>query len=215
MHLAEIWRYPVKSTAGEQLGAASLGPLGIPGDRLVHVRDSQGVLTSRRHHRLLGLHSTVAPDGTILLDGHPWHSEAAAQLVRAAVGDAARLAAYDGPERFDVLPLLVASDGALRDWGGDSRRLRANLVIGGVDGLAEFDWPGRVLRVGEEAVIGVHSRRARCVMTTFHPDTLEQDKGVLVDIRRRYGGELALNCLVVQPGLIEVGMPVEVVARGT
>jgi len=33
MHIAEIWRYPVKSMAGEPLSEAALGLTGIPGDR--------------------------------------------------------------------------------------------------------------------------------------------------------------------------------------
>jgi len=37
LQLTEIWRYPVKTMAGESLLVASLGPLGIEGDRIVHV----------------------------------------------------------------------------------------------------------------------------------------------------------------------------------
>ena len=37
MKVAEIWRYPVKSMAGERLGRARIGALGIEGDRVVHV----------------------------------------------------------------------------------------------------------------------------------------------------------------------------------
>lgn len=47
MHIAEIWRYPVKTMAGEQLQRARIGPLGIEGDRVVHVEDANGrVITS-------------------------------------------------------------------------------------------------------------------------------------------------------------------------
>ena len=76
--------------------------------------------------------------------------------------------------RFDVLPLLVATDGAIAAFGRDRRRLRPNLVIGGVPGLDERRWPGRRLRIGD-VVIEVDSLRGRCVMTTVDPDSLEQD----------------------------------------
>jgi hypothetical protein len=33
---------------------------------------------------------------------------------------------YEGPERFDILPLLITSDGALAAFGHDPRRLRPN-----------------------------------------------------------------------------------------
>src|SRR5438105_1141448 len=35
----EIWRYPVKSMAGERLGSCTLGAAGIPGDRGWAIRD--------------------------------------------------------------------------------------------------------------------------------------------------------------------------------
>lgn len=37
--VVSIWRYPVKSMAGEQIAVASLGPLGLHGDRTWAVRD--------------------------------------------------------------------------------------------------------------------------------------------------------------------------------
>ena len=37
MKVTEIWRYPVKTMAGEMLQRVGIGPLGIEGDRVVHV----------------------------------------------------------------------------------------------------------------------------------------------------------------------------------
>lgn len=42
MKVLEIWRYPVKTMAGEKLAHAHLGSLGIDGDRIVHVEDARG-----------------------------------------------------------------------------------------------------------------------------------------------------------------------------
>lgn len=54
MHVSEIWRYPVKTMAGERLQRTRVGPLGVDGDRLVHVENAQGdVITSRTHPGLL------------------------------------------------------------------------------------------------------------------------------------------------------------------
>ncbi len=77
-------------------------------------------------------------------------------------------------------------------------------MLEGVEGLEERAWPGRFLRI-DEAVIAVHSLRERCVITTFDPDTLTQDKGVLRRIYRDFGGKMTLNCWVVEPGRVEVG----------
>src|SRR5262249_17996550 len=143
MKVAEIWRYPVKTMAGEMLQRAQVGPLGIEGDRIVHVEDAKGeVITSRTHPRFLSHKATLGKDGAVLVDGRPWQSPEVAAEVSAIGGAGARLQHYDGPERFDVLPLLVATDGAIAAFGHDGRRLRPNIVIGSVDGLAEREWPG-------------------------------------------------------------------------
>lgn len=205
-----LWRYPVKSLAGEQIESAELGEDGIPGDRVVHVRGPEGVRTSRRQYRMLGLHGTLGGDGVPLVDGLRWDSDEADAKVKRAAGDDAWLAAYDGPERFDILPLLVATDGAVKAFGRDVRRLRPNIVIGGVEGMDEVNWEGAALRIGE-AVIRLDSLRGRCPMTTVDPDTLERDPEVLRDIGRRFGGRLALNAEVLRPGRIQVGDPVTLV----
>ena len=205
-----LWRYPVKSLAGEALQTAQLTVAGIPGDRIVHVRGPEGVRTSRLYHRLLGLRGALGQDDQPLVDGHPWRSAEALALVRTAAGDDAWLEASDDEERFDVLPLLVATDGAVAAFGRDVRRLRPNILIGGVSGLDETRWPGGELHIGE-AVVRLDSLRGRCPMTTVDPDTLEVDPEVLRDIGRRFGGRLALNAEVVRPGAIRVGDAVALV----
>jgi MOSC domain-containing protein len=205
MTIAELWRYPVKSLGGERLARAELTLDGLVGDRAVHVRDGRGrVITSRTHPRLLGLKATTGADGTPRIDGAPWRSDQAAGAVRAAAGPDAELVAYDGRDRFDVLPLLVATDGALRALAVDHRRLRPNLVIAGVDGLEERSWPGRRLRIGG-ALIGIVKLRRRCVMTTFDPDTQAQDLSVLERIVTDFGGRMALDCEVIEGGTLGVG----------
>jgi uncharacterized protein YcbX len=209
MKVAEIWRYPVKTMAGEKLQRARIGPLGTEGDRVVHVEDARDqLITSRSHPRFLGHKGTLGPDGEPLVDGRPWKSpEVAAEVVDIG-GSGARLVRYDGAERFDVLPLLVATDGAIAAFGHDGRRLRPNIVVGGVEGLAEREWPGGCLRIGK-ALIGVQDLRSRCIMTAYDPDTQVRDKGITQDIYRRFAGKLALNCFVIEGGDISVGDAVE------
>jgi uncharacterized protein YcbX len=211
MWLAEIWRYPVKSMAGERLARAELTLEGIPGDRVVQVRDARGyVVTSRSRPRLLLHRGTLGADGQPLVDGRPWWDPAVAADVVAAAGEDTELGREDDLDRFDVLPLLVATDGAIAALGHDGRRLRPNLLIGGVDGLAERAWEGRRLRVGRALVEAVSLRR-RCIMTTFDPDTAAQDVEVLKKIHRDFGGRLALDCRVLEPGLAAEGDPVNLV----
>jgi uncharacterized protein YcbX len=207
--VAELWRYPVKSMGGERLERAELGPEGIPGDRRVIVTDARGrVVTSRRRPKLLP-HRAAIVDGEVRVDGRPWNDAEVARDVEAAAGAGSRLVEWDGLERFDVLPLLVATDGAIRSLGDatDVRRFRPNVLVGGVEGLSEREWEGRRLAIGEAIVFAVDLRQ-RCVMTTFDPDTAAQDTSVLARIQRDLDGSLALNCRVEKPGPVRAGDPV-------
>jgi hypothetical protein len=209
MQVAELWRYPVKSMSGEPLDRAVLRSSGIVGNRVVHARAPGGrVLTARTYPRLLLHRAVLGGDGEPVVDGRPWTSVEVAAAVEQATVSGGRLVRHDGPERFDVLPLLVATDGAVSAFGRDRRRLRPNVLVAGVDGLAERGWEGRRLRVGA-CEIEVVSLRQRCVMTTYDPDTIAQDPSVLRDIVERFDGSLALDCAVVREGELRVGDPVE------
>ena len=208
MHVAELWRYPVKSMRGERLDSVEVRPDGVVGDRLVQVREGEKVLTGRTRPGLLGVQASLAPDGEALVAGSPWRSEEAAALVREAAGAEARLVADSGARFHDTTPLLVSTDGMVEAFGIDRRRLRPNVVVGGVDGYAERDWEGRRLRIGA-VVIRLDFLCERCVMTTFDPDTLEQDPDVLRRINAELGGFAAINSSVDSPGRIAVGDRVE------
>jgi uncharacterized protein YcbX len=211
MKISQIWRFPVKSMAGEPLQTAVLTPLGIKGDRIVHVENARGrVVTSRTHPRLLGHHAKLNSSGEPLVDDLLWTNPDVLPQIAEIAGPGAKLVHDESENRFDVLPLLVATDGAIAAFGFDSRRLRANIVISGVEGLAERTWPGKCLRIGKVA-IGVQDLRGRCVMTTFDPDTLQQNIKVLKEIVQKFDGTLALNCYVIQGGEIHVGDTVRLV----
>ena len=209
MRLAEIWRFPVKSMAGERLAAAELHRDGIEGDRLVQAWDARDrIVTARTRPGLLGLRAALGEDGEPRVEGLPWTDPEVTRRVEQAAGAGVRLRRFEQPERFDVLPLLIVTDGSLAAFARDSRRLRPNLVIAGVEGLAEREWEGRAIRIGS-AVVGLADLRGRCVMTTFDPDTQAQDVGVLRDIARRFDGRLGLNARVLEPARIAEGDPVE------
>jgi len=203
MRVAALWRYPVKSLGGEPLQTAELTADGLAGDRTVHVRGAQGPLTGRTRHQLLTLPARTGPDGAPHVGDVRWDSPDAGRLVRDAAGLDAQLVRYTGPERFDVTNLLVATDGAVARFGSDVRRLRPNLLLADVPDHSEPTWPGSALAIGD-AVIGIHSVRARCIVTSIDPDTGHQDLGIFRRIRREFGNELALNCWVIRPGTVSV-----------
>jgi uncharacterized protein YcbX len=210
----EIWRYPVKSMAGESLEAADLTEAGLVGDRTVQVRNAAGrIMTARTRPLLLRHRATLGTDNVVLVDGVPWTSADVARDVEAAGGAGSRLVQSNQDDRFDILPLLVATDGMLAAVGYDRRRFRPNLVIGGVTGLSERQWEGAKLRIGP-VMIGMDDLRERCIMTTFDPDSGEQDLGVLRRVQKEFMGRLGLNSYVVAPGRISVGDVVVLLPAG-
>lgn len=209
MYLKKLWRYPVKSIAGEQLQEVELTKLGLAGDRQILIQAATGrILTSRTHHKLLGLKGTLAPDKEPLINGLPWHSKEATELVSETLNQPVKLIRHEGPERFDILPLLVATDGAIDYTQIDSRRLRPNLIIGGVEGLEERTWPQHTLKIGNTKIAPAQLR-GRCVMTTYHPDTLVQDMNVLRNIVKKLEGVMALDTAVLTPGHLRINDSVE------
>jgi uncharacterized protein len=214
MHVSEIWRYPVKSLKGERLQETEITSLGIPGDRQIAViRTLNGrFLTSRSRPKLLGLQGSINADGVPTINGHPWNSIEALGLIREAAGEPVTLQQIPAPQAFDILPLLVATDGAAHYLNIDHRRLRPNILLADVPELEERKWPGRVIAIGD---VRIHAEklRDRCVMTTFDPDTQAQDPSVLLRIVRELDGSTALDSSVITPGKIRVGDQAQIIDR--
>ncbi|HLK07352.1 MAG TPA: MOSC N-terminal beta barrel domain-containing protein [Candidatus Angelobacter sp.] len=206
MHVSEIWRYPIKSLKGERLNETEITKLGIPGDRQIAViRTINGrFLTSRSRPKMLGLQGSINADGVPIINGHLWNSPEALQLVLEAAGEPVTLQQVPPPQAFDVLPLLVATDGAARYLNIDHRRLRPNILLADVPDLEERNWPGRVIAIGD---VRIHTEklRDRCVMTTFDPDTQAQDPSVLTRIISELDGSTALDSSIITPGKIRLG----------
>ena len=101
-------------------------------------------MDARAHPRMLALHPTLTAGGGLLVDGEPWDAPETARAVEdaAAVGPGARLVWNDAADRFDVLPLLLATGGAIAALGRDRRRLRPNILLGRFMGWRSANGPG-------------------------------------------------------------------------
>lgn len=207
MQVAELWRYPVKALSGESLERTNLLDDGMEGDRLVRIEAEDETVTARTKPRLIGLSGGLDATGSALVDGSAWDTADAVERVRAVAGPSACLVRA-GETRFDLAPVLVTTDGALAEFGQDRRRYRPNLVLSGVEGMAERTWLGQRLRVGG-AALSVREPCERCIVTTIDPDSLDLDPSVLTRLRKDYGGVMGVYCEVLQPGEVAVGDPVE------
>lgn len=236
MHVAEIWRYPVKSMGGERLDDAQVTADGIEGDRAWGVRDvATGlVLTARREPSLLFLSARHRPgdrptitrdDGTVLADD---------DALSRWIGRPVRLqSAHEGPGTFENPMSVDHTTGAETDWfqwqssgrtlhdgsstisfvsraslgEWDARRFRANLVLDG--GSGEEALTGEVA-VGA-AVLTVRRPIDRCVMVTRAQPGLPKDLTVLQRVIAERSNRLAVGATVATPGHITEGDPFQYV----
>ena len=87
----------------------------------------------------------------------------------------------------------------------DSRRLRANLVIGGFPAWEEMQWVGAQIEIGE-TVLAVEAVIGRCLATHVNPDSGVQDTDVVGTLNGVYGhNKCGVYARVVKGGRIRPG----------
>lgn len=234
--ISAIFRYPVKSMAGELLDAATLSWHGIEGDRRLAFRrlnDKSGFswLTAGKLPQLLlykpfGLDSNTAeslPTHVRTPDGKEYElrSDELREEISSRCGvDVELMNLKHGI--FDDSPISVISmttvRGVERESGRDLdlRRFRPNVVIetNSAEPFEENSWVGRTLIFGEGnsgAVVGVTMKDERCVMVNFDPDTAERDSEVMKTVVRLNQNYAGVYGTVVRTGELRVG---QVVAFG-
>src|SRR5256885_8907869 len=215
--VTEIWRYPVKSMAGEPLQSCLVTEDGLEGDRRWALIDwspnragkwfnikQHSTLMTYRSRLVHGTVEVVAPDGSsVRLDD---------DLVRRFETESSRpleLRDLAGGNFHDSQVLIVnmASVEAFALEAGmpiDHRRFRANFYVGGLEADEELSWLGRRLRVGD-AELEVTSRCERCQVITIDPDTTEATPELLRLLVERHDERFGVYCRVVRPGGVAVG----------
>lgn len=228
--VADLWRFPVKSFAGEQLRRAFLGPFGLLGDRRHAVVDESGALSARRAAALLGYRAryedAAAAERAVVRtpagDERAWDDPLLAEEVGATVGrPVALVASHVGiHDAAPVHLVTTASLAAAAEWLGgeiDRRRFRANVIVEleEPEPFAEAGWLGETLALGDVGpLIRVVSPTERCVVTTYDPDTLERDKRVLQALARERENLFGVYAAVVRPGWLKVGATVRPAGSG-
>ena len=232
--VAAIYRYAVKSMAGERLDEGALDWHGLTGDRRfafrrVAERGGFPWLTAGRLHELVryvpvlrdGVPTHVrTPDGRELdLDGE----ELAAEISRMHKAEVALMQLKHGI--FDDAPISVITSGTVGEIARgaerdpDVRRFRPNVLVETVAGepFEEDRWVGGVLAFGDPATgaaVGVTQRDVRCSMVNLDPDTAEVDASILKTVVRSNETCAGVYGTVVRTGAIEVGQAVFLVSRG-
>jgi MOSC domain-containing protein len=226
-----IFRYPVKSMAGERLDAVNLGWHGIDGDRRLAFRrigDRSGFpwLTAGKLPDLLlftplcrstqGDHPTHVrtPDGEEM----PVFSEDLAAEVGRRHGAPVEMT-HLKHGIFDEASISVIASETMREVAGlarlspDARRFRPNIVVSLLRPVPfqEDEWLGRVLSFGEgehAPAITVTMRDVRCAMVNLDPDSARAAPEMLKAIVHANQNNAGIYGTVSRTGPLAVGQPI-------
>lgn len=218
-----LWRYPVKSMAGNAIPEVDVSWHGFAGDRrwaFVRegvVRSGFPWLTLRERGDLNHYHpsfvdpaqpdksATVVrtPSGAVYDVADP---ALAAELFTSAV----RVIKQDRGI-FDTFPLSLITTQTidrLSEWVGSKlevERFRPNILVEALDGMPfrEDAWVGSVLRIGGMRM-RVDKRDGRCAVITIDPLTSERNPEILRAVARDRQGCLGVYGTTVEPGRIAV-----------
>ena len=216
-----LWRYPVKSMAGEALAAADVSWHGLAGDRRwAFVRNDAAQsgfpwLTIRERNDM----NRYCPS---FVDAkRPDRSRVNVRTPSGLDFDVAdpTLAAELSPDGvraikqdrgiFDTFPLSLISTRTIAALGAsvgqdlDVRRFRPNLLIETTDGaaFAEDAWVGCILRIGGLRM-RVDKRDGRCAVITIDPETAQRNTTILRTVARDRQGCLGVYATTVEPGRV-------------
>jgi uncharacterized protein YcbX len=232
-HLEAIFRYPVKSMAGERLGAVDLGWHGVVGDRRLALRrleDRGGFpwLTAGRLAELLlfvplrdgdggeeDLPTRVrTPEGREMdVFGDELAAEiggrygAPVQMMRLKQG------VFDEATVSAITPDTVGEIGRLAGHDTDLRQFRPNLVVRSLRPrpFEEDGWVGGSLHFGEGdegPAISVTMPDLRCSMMNLDPDSARSSPEVLKAVARANQSNAGIYGTVIRCGRLAIGQTV-------
>lgn len=232
-HVEAIFRYPVKSMAGERLESGTLGWYGLEGDRRLAFRrvdDCSGMpwLTASRFPDLLlfapyrcqdGAHGDIpthirTPDGEEM----PVFGEDLAKEVGRRYGAPVQMMQLRHGI-FDEASISVIASDTVREIGRlagrslDVRRFRPNIVVRLLRSVPfqEDEWLGGVLSFGEgddTPAIAVTMRDERCPMVNLDPDSAHPAPEVMKAVFQVNQNNAGIYGVVTRIGQLTVGQTI-------
>lgn len=229
-----IFRYPVKSMAGETLQAADVGWHGLNGDRRLALRrlEDRGsfpwLSASKLPDLLLftplrredGVGSEELPTHVRTPDGHEigvFEEELAAEIQRRHGAPVQMMSMKHGI--FDEGSVSVITSDTIREIGKvagrntDVRQFRPNVLVRSLrpTPFEEDHWVGGVLLFGdgdEGPAISVTLRDVRCSMLNLDPDSARADPEVLRAVVRMNQNNAGVYGTVIRSGRLAVGQTI-------
>jgi uncharacterized protein len=219
-----LWRYPVKSMAGEPLSEIEVSWHGFAGDRRwAFIRDGVAQsgfpwLTLRERedmsHYLPSFADPSKPDHSPVIvrtpSGATYHVTDA--MLAAELYPRGARVIKQNRGIFDTFPLSLITTQTLTGLSElvgtrlDVQRFRPNILVDVADAVpfVEDSWIGCVLRVGGMS-LRVDKRDGRCAVITIDPWTTERNPAILRTVAQDRGGCLGVYGSTVEPGRLAVG----------
>ena len=232
-HVETIFRYPVKSMAGERLEAAMLGWHGLDGDRRLALRridDRSGFpwLIATKLPELLQFAPHRIENGT--QEDLPTHVRTPDGEEMTVFGDELATEVgrrYGAPVQmvqwrqgiFDEASISVIASDTVREIGrlaglsADVRRFRPNVVVRLLRSVPfqENEWVGGVLSFGngdDAPAITVTMRDARCSIVNLDPDSASPAPEMLKAVVRANQNNAGIYGTVTRIGRLAIGQTI-------
>lgn len=229
-----IFRYPVKSMAGEPLQAADVGWHGLNGDRRLALRrlEDRGSFPWLSASKLpdLVLFTPLRREGGVAGEDLPTHvrapdgrefdvfgEELGAEIQRRHGAPVQMMSMKHGI--FDEGSVSVITSDTIREIGRvagrntDVRQFRPNVLVKSLrpTPFEEDQWVGGVLTFGdgnEGPAISVTLRDIRCSMLNLDPDSARVDPEILRTVVRMNQNTAGVYGTVIRSGRLAVGQTI-------
>jgi uncharacterized protein len=225
-----LYRFPVKSMAGEPLSSAALGWHGFAGDRrfaFIRIGNQTGFpwLTASRFPQLIrykpysrGLNESAGPPTHVRTPSGrevELRGQALREELSTAYGSEVQVMQLDHGV-FDEANVSIISQSTISAVEKESgitlevERFRPNVVVETLEGkpFEEDEWVGKIIRFGRDEdapAISVYMGDIRCVMVNLHPLTGQANPNVMKAVVRMNKNCAGAYATALKVGIVSVG----------